>query len=54
MEAYAKAIEQCGRPMILSLSPGGDSNVKYLDTYKKSNMVRTTHDIWDEQLSLDR
>jgi alpha-galactosidase len=54
MEAYAKAIEQCGRPMMLSLSPGGDSNVKYLDSYKKTNMVRTTPDIWDEQLSLER
>ena len=54
MEGYVKAIEQCGRPMMLSLSPGGDSNVKYLDTYKKTNMIRTTHDIWDEQLSLER
>lgn len=54
MEAYAKAIEQCGRPMMLSLSPGGDSNIKYLDSYKKTNMVRTTPDIWDEQLSLER
>jgi alpha-galactosidase len=54
MEGYVKAIEQCGRPMMLSLSPGGDSNVKYLDSYKKTNMVRTTPDIWDEQLSLER
>lgn len=54
IEGYVKAIEQCGRPMILSLSPGGDSNIKYLDTYKKTVMVRTTPDIWDEQLAIDR
>ncbi len=54
IEAYVKAIEQCGRPMILSLSAGGTSNVKYLDTYKKTNMVRTTPDIWDEQIAIDR
>lgn len=54
IEGYVKAIEQCGRPMILSLSPGGDSNIKYLDTYKKTVMVRTTPDIWDEQEALDR
>ena len=54
IEAYVKAIEQCGRPMVLSLSPGGDSNVKYLETYKKTNLVRTTPDIWDEQEALER
>ncbi len=54
IEGYVKAIENCGRPMVLSLSAGGDSNVKYLETYKKTNMVRTTKDIWDEQIALDR
>lgn len=54
IEGYVKAIEQCGRPMILSLSPGGNSNIKYLETYKKTNMVRTTPDIWDDQLAIDR
>jgi len=53
IEAYAKAIAQCGRPIILSLSAGGTSNVKYLDSYRKANMVRTTPDIWDRQDSLD-
>ena len=53
IEAYAKAIEQCGRPMILSLSAGGTSNVKYLDSYRMTNMVRTTPDIWDKQVSLE-
>lgn len=54
IEGYVKAIEKCGRPMVLSLSAGGDSNVKYLETYKKTQMVRTTKDIWDEQIALDR
>jgi len=54
IEAYVKAIAQCGRPMILSLSAGGTSNVKYVETYKKANMVRTTPDIWDEQIAIER
>ena len=54
IEGYVKAIKNCGRPIILSLSAGGTSNVKYLDTYKKTNMVRTTPDIWDEQIAIDR
>lgn len=54
IEGYVKAIEQCGRPIVLSLSPGGDTNAKYLETYKKTNLLRTTPDIWDEQLAIDR
>lgn len=54
IEGYVKAIAQCGRPMILSLSAGGTSNLDYLQTYRKTNMVRTTPDIWDEQIAIDR
>lgn len=54
VEGYVKAIAQCGRPMVLSLSAGGTSNVDYLETYKKTNMVRTTPDIWDNQEAIDR
>jgi alpha-galactosidase len=54
IEGYVKAIEQCGRPIMLSLSAGGTSNLDYLTTYKKTNLVRTTPDIWDEQLAIDR
>ena len=54
IEGYAKAIAQCGRPMVLSLSAGGTSNLKYLDSYRKTQMVRTTPDIWDNPVSLDR
>jgi len=54
IEGYVKAIEQCGRPIVLSLSAGGTSNIDYLETYKKTNMVRTTPDIWDEQIAIER
>ena len=54
IEGYVKAIAQCGRPIVLSLSAGGTSNISYLETYKKTNMVRTTPDIWDEQVAIDR
>jgi hypothetical protein len=54
IEGYAKAIAQCGRPMVLSLSAGGTSNLKYLDSYRKTQMVRTTPDIWDNPVSLER
>ncbi len=53
IEGYVKAIKESGRPMVLSLS-AGPSNLEYLETYKKSNMVRTTPDIWDEQQAIDR
>ena len=54
IEGYVKAIEQCGRPIMLSLSAGGTSNLDYLTTYKKTNLVRTTPDIWDEQIAIER
>jgi hypothetical protein len=54
IEGCVKAIEQCGRPMVLSLSAGGTSNINYLETYRKTNMVRTTRDIWDNQTSIER
>lgn len=53
IEAYAKAIKKCGRPIILSLSAGGTSNLKYLSSYQKANMIRTTPDIWDNQKSIE-
>ncbi len=54
IEGYVKAIEQCGRPIMLSLSAGGTSNLDYLTTYKKTNLVRTTPDIWDDQIAIER
>ncbi|MCF8379206.1 MAG: alpha-galactosidase [Bacteroidales bacterium] len=53
VEAVVNAIAQCGRPMVLSLSPGGSVDTKALDFFKKANMLRVTKDIWDEQEGID-
>lgn len=52
--AVVKAIEEVERPMILSLSPGGDTKEEFMDAYAKSNMLRITEDIWDDQGSIDQ
>jgi len=51
--AVAEAIKKCGRPMVLSLSPGDHINVEHSDAYKMANMVRITSDIWDNRGSLE-
>lgn len=54
IDAVAKAIEEVKRPMILSLSPGGDTREEFMDSYVKSNMLRITEDIWDNQSGIDQ
>ena len=49
VEAVAKAIVQCGRPMVLSLSPGDDVDENAIEFFRKANMLRVTHDIWDDK-----
>jgi len=53
VDAVSKAIAQCGRPILLSLSPGGTLDTSYIDFFKKGNMLRITHDIWDDQKGID-
>ena len=53
VEAVSKAISQCGRPIVLSLSPGGDVNENDISFFKKANLLRVTRDIWDEQEGID-
>ncbi len=53
VEAVSKAIAQCGRPIVLSLSPGGDVDENNINFFKKANMLRVTRDIWDEQEDID-
>jgi hypothetical protein len=53
IEAIANAIEQSGRPMILSLSPGNKLDENALQSFKRANMLRVTPDIWDDQHGLD-
>lgn len=54
VEAVSNAIEGCGRPILLSLSPGGDSRPEMVAAYRRSDMLRITKDIWDDQESIRR
>jgi hypothetical protein len=54
IEAVAKAIEQCGREIVLSLSPGGQTVMERMEAYKLANMVRTTKDVWDNRKDLQQ
>lgn len=54
VEAVAKAIKNSGRPIVLSLSPGGSVDETNFDFFKLSNMLRVTQDIWDEQKGINQ
>ncbi|HLN20336.1 MAG TPA: NPCBM/NEW2 domain-containing protein [Bacteroidales bacterium] len=47
IQLVRKAIDNCGRPMVLSISPGGDrpEDAGYLTS--NVNMWRTSNDFWD-------
>jgi alpha-galactosidase len=47
IEMVRKAIDNCGRPIVLSISPGGDrpETIEFLK--KNVNMWRTSNDFWD-------
>lgn len=53
VEAVAKAIAKTGRPILLSLSPGGKVDPEAIDFFKMGNMLRVTPDVWDEQKYID-
>ena len=53
VKAIAKAIEQCGRPIVYSLSPGGHVDPTNLHAFKTAHMLRVTPDIWDDQKGID-
>lgn len=49
IEAVKKAIDNCGRPMVLSLSPGDDMPAEQADHVRKyANMWRISADFWDD------
>ena len=52
--AVAKAIENSGRPMVYSLSPGQASNTLDHTYYRYANMLRITHDIWDRRKDVQK
>ncbi|MDR6553899.1 glycoside hydrolase family 27 protein [Paenibacillus qinlingensis] len=54
IEALLLAIERCGRPMLLSLSPGGQTVIENMDVYQGANLVRTTRDVWDNRHDLEQ
>ena len=54
VEAVAKAIKKTGRPIVLSLSPGGSVDPNAIDSFRTGNMLRVTKDIWDDQSDIDQ
>jgi hypothetical protein len=52
--AIADAIENCGRRMVYSLSPGGAIYMPDLPYYKRGNMLRNTVDIWDRREDINK
>jgi len=53
IEAVANAIENCGRNITLSLSPGSEPFHKDVKSYQRANMVRITPDVWDDKYQFD-
>ena len=47
VEGYQKAIQNCGRPMVLSLSPGETPVSQAAHAVKHANMWRMADDFWD-------
>ncbi len=52
IEAYRKAIDNCSRPITLSLSPGRAADEDLVeDIYSQANMFRIVADVWDHPKS---
>jgi len=47
IEMYRKAIDNCGRPIVISISPGGDRPETAGFLKNNVNMWRTSNDFWD-------
>jgi len=47
IEGYRKAIDNCGRPVVLSLSPGATAVSEAAHAAKNANMWRMADDFWD-------
>lgn len=51
--AYSRAIEKCGRPIVLSLSPGKALSLAHLEELRETaEMWRISDDLWDDWGSL--
>lgn len=53
IKGIAKAIENCGRPIAYSLSPGNGADPNHIEAFKTAHLLRVTPDIWDEQKGID-
>lgn len=47
IEMYRNAIDNCGRPIVISISPGGDRPETAVFLKQNVNMWRTSNDFWD-------
>lgn len=55
IEAIRKAIDLCGRPIVLSLSPGGNTPIGKVEHLKdNANLWRISSDFWDEWEALKK
>ncbi|EWH09796.1 hypothetical protein DS2_10933 [Catenovulum agarivorans DS-2] len=54
IEGISKAIKNCGREMVLSLSPGGPETTLINHLRSNSNLWRISADFWDEWGSLKK
>ena len=52
IHALRKAIDRCGRPMVLSLSPGETALAAASDVIQSANLWRISDDFWDNWPSL--
>jgi alpha-galactosidase len=52
IEMVRKAIDNCGRPIVISISPGGDKPETAEFLRKNVNMWRTSNDFWDDWSAL--
>ncbi|HEX5553250.1 MAG TPA: glycoside hydrolase family 27 protein [Chitinophagaceae bacterium] len=52
IEGYRKAIAQCGRPIVLSLSPGATPLSEANHVMREANMWRLADDFWDSWKAL--
>ncbi len=52
---YRKAIDNCGRPIVLSLSPGGNTPLEQAEHFKQNaNLWRISGDFWDDWEALKK
>lgn len=53
VEAVARAIAKTGKPILLSLSPGGNVPPDAINSFQMAHMLRVTQDVWDHAHYLD-